>query len=52
VSFYGAIIGRLLFLSIGVGLAGLTLYNLMPSRMRPQSVFSEVFDVLKNNDEV
>lgn len=43
---------RLFFLVAGVGLSGWTIVNLLPNRLKPQSIFSEVFDKLQNDDDV
>lgn len=52
ISYYGSVILRLLFLAGGLGLAGFTILELFPGRTSPNSIFSEVFDLLQNNDSV
>lgn len=52
VAFYATLFARLLFIGCVAAGAFLTIRELLPSRLSPQTLFSECFDLLRNNDEV
>lgn len=52
VAFYTAILLRLVFLGLGVALVAVTAQELFPGRMSPNSLFNEVFEILRYNEDV
>ena len=52
VAVYGALLLRLSFLMFGAVCVYFTARELFPGRMNPNSLFSEVFDILRINDQV
>jgi len=52
VRFYASVFGQLMFIVLVTGFGFMTIRELLPSRLSPQTLFSECFDLLRNHDEV